>query len=64
MRRAGGLFPAPLSADPQEAERVTELFRVLGIFLAKVLQDGRLVDLPLALPFLRLLISDTVGRHN
>lgn len=38
-----------------------DLFKVLGIFLAKVLQDGRLVDLPLARPFLKLLVSEQVA---
>ena len=39
---------------------MSEVFRVLGIFLAKLLQDGRLVDLPLSLSFLRLLTANSV----
>ncbi|VDO96305.1 unnamed protein product [Heligmosomoides polygyrus] len=57
VRRAGGLFPAPLPPHTDEVRRASEMFRVLGIFLAKVLQDGRLVDLPLARPFLKLIVS-------
>ncbi|KJH41368.1 HECT-domain protein [Dictyocaulus viviparus] len=57
VRRAGGLFPAPLPPHTDEVRRASEMFRILGIFLAKVLQDGRLVDLPLARPFLKLIVS-------
>ncbi|KAI6223049.1 BMA-HECD-1, isoform a [Aphelenchoides fujianensis] len=64
VRRAGGLFPAPAPQGSAEAERIAESFRILGIFLAKVLQDSRLVDLPLSLAFLRLLTSDSVAGSN
>uniref|UniRef100_A0A7E4W8K1 E3 ubiquitin-protein ligase n=1 Tax=Panagrellus redivivus TaxID=6233 RepID=A0A7E4W8K1_PANRE len=57
IRRAGGLFPAPIPPQTEESYRACELFRVLGIFLAKVIQDNRLVDIPLSLPLLRLLIE-------
>lgn len=50
--------------ESEEATRMSNLFRMLGVFLAKVLQDNRLVDLPLSLPFLRLLISDSVAGQN
>ena len=55
VQRAGGLFPAPLPQDAPDTERVAKLFYVLGIFLAKSLQDSRLVDIPLSLSFLKLL---------
>lgn len=55
MQRAGGLFPAPLPQDAPDMERVAKLFYILGIFLAKSLQDSRLVDIPLSLSFLKLL---------
>lgn len=55
MQRAGGLFPAPLPKDAPDTERVAKLFYILGIFLAKSLQDSRLVDIPLSLSFLKLL---------
>ncbi|XP_068683255.1 E3 ubiquitin-protein ligase HECTD1-like isoform X4 [Montipora foliosa] len=55
VQRAGGLFPAPLPQDAPDTERVAKLFHVFGIFLAKSLQDSRLVDIPLSLSFLKLL---------
>ncbi|KAI1295344.1 E3 ubiquitin-protein ligase HECTD1 [Halotydeus destructor] len=50
-----GLFPAPLPQDSRIADKAAEYFRFLGIFVAKALQDNRLVDLPLSRPFLQLL---------
>ncbi|EFO85309.1 hypothetical protein CRE_21657 [Caenorhabditis remanei] len=61
VRRMGGLFPAPLPPGSEEAKKAADMFRVLGVFLAKVLLDGRLVDLPLSRPFLKLLVSPQVG---
>ena len=71
VRRPGGLFPAPLPPHSEETRRASEIFRTLGIYLAKVgifllffiysslqvLQDGRLVDLPLSHPFLKMVVS-------
>ena len=57
IQRAGGLFPAPLPQDSGDMERVCKLFTFLGIFLAKSLQDSRLVDLPLSRSFLKLLCN-------
>ena len=57
VQRASGLFPAPLPHDHPDTDRVVSLFHVLGIFIAKSLQDNRLVDIPLSLSFLRLLCS-------
>ncbi|XP_045131786.1 E3 ubiquitin-protein ligase HECTD1-like isoform X6 [Portunus trituberculatus] len=53
--RQGGLFPSPLPQDSTICDKVVELFHFLGIFLAKTLQDNRLVDLPLSRPFLKLM---------
>lgn len=55
VRRPSGLFPAPLPQHSDVCERVSQYFWFLGVFLAKVLQDGRLVDLPLSDSFLQLL---------
>ena len=41
--------------------RATKLFWFLGVFLAKTLQDNRLVDLPLSYPFLKLLCQGEVS---
>lgn len=54
-RRENGLFPAPLPQESAVCEKACEYFWFLGVFLAKVLQDMRLVDLPLSSSFLQLL---------
>lgn len=58
--RASGLFPAPLPQDTDICERVSKYYWFLGVFLAKVLQDGRLVDLPLSKSFLQLLCHNKI----
>lgn len=60
LRRAEGLFPAYLLANSEESAKVASLFKIFGIFLAKVLQDGRLVDIPLSKVFLKLILSPKV----
>uniref|UniRef100_A0A1A7X551 E3 ubiquitin-protein ligase n=1 Tax=Iconisemion striatum TaxID=60296 RepID=A0A1A7X551_9TELE len=55
VQRSCGLFPAPFPQDSEELERITKLFHFLGIFLAKCIQDNRLVDLPVSQPFFKLL---------
>uniref|UniRef100_A0A3B4G597 E3 ubiquitin-protein ligase n=1 Tax=Pundamilia nyererei TaxID=303518 RepID=A0A3B4G597_9CICH len=55
VQRSCGLFPAPFPQDSEELERITKLFYFLGIFLAKCIQDNRLVDLPISQPFFKLL---------
>lgn len=55
VRRPSGLFPAPLPQESEICDKVANYFWFLGVFLAKVLQDGRLVDLPLSNSFLQLL---------
>ncbi|CAG9113730.1 unnamed protein product [Plutella xylostella] len=61
VMRAGGLFPAPLRQSSALCDRVCKYFHFLGIFLAKVLQDGRLVDLPLSDSFLRLMCGQALA---
>nr|XP_049696413.1 E3 ubiquitin-protein ligase Ufd4 isoform X9 [Helicoverpa armigera] len=58
VTRAGGLFPAPLPQDSPICDTVCKYFWFLGVFLAKVLQDGRLVDLPISEPFLRIMCGE------
>lgn len=60
VRRPSGLFPAPLPQDSDICERVSKYFWFVGVFLAKVLQDGRLVDLPLSKSFLQLLCHNKI----
>ncbi|XP_067334930.1 E3 ubiquitin-protein ligase HECTD1 isoform X2 [Channa argus] len=55
VQRSCGLFPASFPQDSEELERITKLFHFLGIFLAKCIQDNRLVDLPVSQPFFKLL---------
>ncbi|XP_039751327.1 E3 ubiquitin-protein ligase Ufd4 isoform X4 [Pararge aegeria] len=64
VSRAGGLFPAPLPQDSPICDKVCKYFWFLGVFLAKVLQDGRLVDLPLSDPFLRIMCGDELTNNN
>merc|ERR1712117_871139 len=59
--RPGGLFPAPLPQDSEVCQKVAGMFYVLGVFLAKTLQDSRLVDLPLSPAFLKLLCGGEVS---
>jgi len=56
-----GLFPAPLPANSQQMDRAVKLFHFMGIFIAKALQDNRLVDLPLSQPLLKLI--SRAGAH-
>ncbi|XP_031733243.1 E3 ubiquitin-protein ligase HECTD1 isoform X3 [Anarrhichthys ocellatus] len=55
VQRSCGLFPAPFPQDSEELERIAKLFHFLGVFLAKCIQDNRLVDLPVSQPFFKLL---------
>lgn len=61
VRRPAGLFPAPLPQDSTVCDRACTYFWFLGVFLAKVLQDNRLVDLPLSTPFLKLMCQGDVS---
>ncbi|XP_045495051.1 E3 ubiquitin-protein ligase HECTD1 isoform X4 [Colias croceus] len=64
VTRAGGLFPAPLPQDSAICDKVCKYFWFLGVFLAKVLQDGRLVDLPLSEPFLRIMCGEELTTEH
>jgi len=64
-----GLFPAPLpQTDYDRMSEVETLFRCVGTLFAKCVQDGRLVDIPLSRPLLKLMcggdLSDAVSRHR
>ena len=59
--RQGGLFPAPLPQESPLCRKVAGLFYILGVFLAKTLQDGRLVDLPLSDAFLKVVCGGEVS---
>jgi len=61
VSRPGGLFPSPMPQDSPACSAVSGLFWTLGVFLAKTLQDNRLMDLPLSTPFLKLLCQGEVS---
>ena len=69
VQRHSGLFPAPYPQNHSKLERICQIFHLLGIFVAKCLQDGRLVDIPLSRPFFKLLCTSpklevTVDVHH
>ena len=57
VQRKEGLFPAPWPQDSPELRSVCKLFELLGMFVAKCIQDGRRVDLPLAPAFFKLMCT-------
>ena len=61
--RPSGLFPAPLPQDSEICAKSAKLFWFLGVFLAKTLQDNRLVDLPLSNPLLKLICQGEISRQ-
>lgn len=63
-RREHGLFPAPLPQNSEICEQVSKYFWFFGVFIAKVLQDMRLVDMPLSNSFLQLLCHNKVLSRN
>nr|XP_023027956.1 E3 ubiquitin-protein ligase HECTD1-like [Leptinotarsa decemlineata] len=67
VRRASGLFPAPLPQNSEICDKAVRYFHFLGVLLAKILQDNRLVDLPLSKSFLKLMchgdIQNTVNER-
>ncbi|XP_034937703.1 E3 ubiquitin-protein ligase HECTD1 isoform X2 [Chelonus insularis] len=63
VTRSSGLFPAPLPQDSEACNRAVRYFWLFGVFLAKVLQDNRLVDLPLSRPFLKLMCRGDITNN-
>ncbi|GLT86086.1 hypothetical protein SLE2022_042490 [Rubroshorea leprosula] len=64
-----GLFPRPWppSADASEGSplyKVIEYFRLVGRVMAKALQDGRLLDLPLSTAFYKLVLGQELDLHD
>ena len=64
-----GLFPAPYGLEWQLNNKekfnyVLELFHFMGIFIAKSLQDQRLVDMPFSMSFLKVLCQYTEIANN
>ena len=63
VMRPSGLFPAPLPQDSEICAKAAKLFWFLGVFLAKTLQDNRLVDLPLSNALLKLICQGEISRQ-
>lgn len=64
-----GLFPRPWpsTADISEGgqfHKVIEYFRLLGRVMAKALQDGRLLDVPLSTAFYKLILGQELDLHD
>ena len=55
IQASSGLFPAPIPEYSPELKRICGHFELLGMFLAKCIQDGRRVDIPLSLSFFKLM---------
>ncbi|VDN22164.1 unnamed protein product [Dibothriocephalus latus] len=54
VKATNGLFPAPYPPN-KIPESVVRRFHIMGIAVAKSLQDNRRIDLPLSTPFLKLI---------
>ncbi|XP_057838982.2 E3 ubiquitin-protein ligase UPL3 isoform X1 [Cryptomeria japonica] len=63
-----GLFPRPYSLHTESSDRekfqVIENFILLGFLMAKALQDGRLLDLPLSRAFYKLLLGNDLDLYD
>lgn len=62
-----GLFPRPwppsaVASDGSQFSKVIEYFRLVGRVMAKALQDGRLLDLPLSSAFYKLVLGQVSYR--
>ncbi|KAI8554080.1 hypothetical protein RHMOL_Rhmol05G0069800 [Rhododendron molle] len=64
-----GLFPRPWPANADASEgsqfsKVVEYFRLVGRVMAKALQDGRLLDLPMSTAFYKLVLGQELDLHD
>ncbi|KAJ3679918.1 hypothetical protein LUZ60_016196 [Juncus effusus] len=69
VRAPLGLFPRPWPGNADVAEgsrlsKVVEHFRLLGRVMAKALQDGRLLDLPLSTAFYKLILGQELDLYD
>ncbi|XP_078166740.1 HECT ubiquitin protein ligase family protein KAK [Carex rostrata] len=69
VRAPLGLFPCPWSVNADMSEgsqfyKVMEYFRLTGRVMAKALQDGRLLDLPLSNAFYKLVLGQELDLHD
>ncbi|KAM0853504.1 hypothetical protein ACQ4PT_051008 [Festuca glaucescens] len=65
-----GLFPRPwppstaASSEGSKFFKVIEYFRLVGRVMAKALQDGRLLDLPLSTTFYKLILGQELDLYD
>ncbi|XP_058090942.1 E3 ubiquitin-protein ligase UPL3-like isoform X2 [Magnolia sinica] len=64
-----GLFPRPWppnadTSDGSQFSKVIEYFRLVGRVMAKALQDGRMLDLPLSTAFYKLVLGQELDLHD
>ncbi|CAM8929468.1 unnamed protein product [Rhodiola kirilowii] len=64
-----GLFPRPWAPsinypEGSQFSKVIDYFRLLGRTMAKALQDGRLLDLPMSPAFYKLVIGQELDLHD
>uniref|UniRef100_A0A7N0UYK1 HECT-type E3 ubiquitin transferase n=1 Tax=Kalanchoe fedtschenkoi TaxID=63787 RepID=A0A7N0UYK1_KALFE len=64
-----GLFPRPWapgtdSSEGSQFSKVIDYFRLVGRTMAKALQDGRLLDLPMSPAFYKLVIGQELDLHD
>ncbi|XP_039167350.1 E3 ubiquitin-protein ligase UPL3 isoform X2 [Eucalyptus grandis] len=64
-----GLFPRPWPpnadvSDGSKFSKVIEYFRLVGRVMAKALQDGRLLDLPMSSAFYKLVLGQELDLHD
>ena len=57
IQKSGGLFPVPMPQDSPQLPHVCQLFHLLGMFVAKCLQDTRRVDIPFSSSFFKLMCT-------
>ncbi|KAJ4964350.1 hypothetical protein NE237_024289 [Protea cynaroides] len=64
-----GLFPCPWppnadASNGSQFSKVIEYFRLVGRVMAKALQDGRLLDLPLSTAYYKLVLGQELDLHD
>jgi len=55
VRKLEGLFPIPYWQGDSKLDVICDYFSLMGIYFAKCLLDKYLIDMPLSIPFLKLL---------
>ncbi|KAG0597138.1 hypothetical protein M758_UG314500 [Ceratodon purpureus] len=69
VNAAQGLFPRPWHPETDVSTnktygKVLEYFRLLGQVMAKALQDGRLLDVPLSTPFYKIVLGQELDLYD